>query len=270
MPCSFESLLPVAKRLRLSSMIRYAMELERDVKTAQMSHAEFLAKLFDCECERRDEDALRRRLQQANFRYVDASLARIDWSEDRQINRSLVNTLASNDYIKYRQNVIVTGATGCGKTWLADALGHTACLAGFKVKHYRVAQMLKEYERLSTENTSAGRRQYLSGLGKIDVLILDDWGIGQLDDNKRFSLYEIIENHSQHGSFIVTSVLPVKQWKEYLNDPLMSDSILNRLAYNSHRLELKGKSMRSRPEYGGLSKAEKEEKIISHQPALSE
>lgn len=173
-------------------------------------------------------------------------------------NHSLLDTLASNDYIRFRQNVIINGATGCGKTWLADALGHTARLAGFRVKHYRVAQMLKEYERLCTENTSVGRRQYLSSLGKLDLLILDDWGIVQLDDNKRFSLYEIIENHMQHVGFIVTSVLPVKQWNEYLNDALMADSSLDRLVLNSHRLVLQGNSMRSRPEYGGLPKNDTE------------
>lgn len=258
MPCSLDSLLDVAKRLRLTPMIRYAMELEQDVTTANLSHAEYLAKLLHCECERRDEEALKRRLQQANFRYADACIARVDWNADRQINRSLLDTLASNDYIRFHQNVIITGATGCGKTWLADALGHTACLAGFRVKHYRVAQMLKEYEHLCTENTSVGRRQYLSSLGKLDLLILDDWGIGQLDDDKRFSLYEIIENHMQHGSFIVTSVLPVKQWNEYLNDALMADSILDRLVLNSHRLVLQGNSMRSRPEYGGLPKNDTE------------
>lgn len=174
MPCSLDSLLDVAKRLRLTPMIRYAMELEQDVTTANLSHAEYLAKLLHCECERRDEKALKRRLQQANFRYADACVARVDWNADRQINRSLLDTLASNDYIRFHQNVIITGAAGCGKTWLADALGHTACLAGFRVKHYRVAQMLKEYERLCTENTSVGRRQYLSSLGKLDLLILDD------------------------------------------------------------------------------------------------
>ena len=119
--------------------------------------------------------------------------------------------------------------------------------------------MFKEYERLCTENTSVGRRQYLSSLGKLDLLSLDDWGIGQLDDDKRFSLYEIIENHMQHGSFIITSVLPVKQW----NDALMADSILDRLVLNSHRLLLQGNSMRSRPEYDGLPKHETEAQSLN-------
>lgn len=133
MPCSLDSLLDIAKRLRLTPMIRYPIELEQDVTTANLSHAEYLAKLLHCECERRDEEALKRRLQQANFRYADACIARVDWNADRQINRSLLDTLASNDYIRFHQNVIITGATGCGKTWLADALGHTACLAGFRL-----------------------------------------------------------------------------------------------------------------------------------------
>lgn len=118
MPCSLDSLLDVAKRMRVTPMIRYAMELEQDVTTANLSHAEYLAKLLHCECERRDEEALKRRLQQANIRYADACIARVDWNADRQINRSLLDTLASNDYIRFHQNVIITGATGYGKTWL--------------------------------------------------------------------------------------------------------------------------------------------------------
>ena len=119
MPCSLDSLLDVAKRLRLTPMIRYAIELEQDVTTANLSHAEYLAKLLHCECERRDEEALKRRLQQANFRYADACIARVDWNADRQINRSLLDTLASNDYIRFHQNVIITGATVAARLgWL--------------------------------------------------------------------------------------------------------------------------------------------------------
>lgn len=259
MTCSLDSLMPIAKRLRLTAMLNHAIALEQQIETASMSHADYLSTLFRHEVARRDESAGRRRLQAATFRYADACIGGIDWTEDRGLDRGLINNLSSNDYIRFRQNVIITGATGCGKTWLADALGHTACVAGFKVRHYNVLALLKEYQRLNNNNSVIGQKQYLSDLRKIDLLILDDWGMGVLDDTARISLYDIIENHMQHGSCIVTSVLPVKQWKEYINEPMIADSILDRLVVCSHRIQLTGDSMRSKSRYGGLQETMRKE-----------
>ena len=266
---SLNDIVPLAKRLRLSAMLEHALELDRHIETTHLSHAEYLYELFSEEVQRRDERALKRKIQEAGLRYADACLARIDWDADRQLDRRLINTLASNDYNRNHQNIIITGATGCGKTWLADAFGQNACLAGYMVRHYRVNQLIREYNRFTSVDLEDMRKEYLSYLEKIDLLILDDWGIGHLDNAARVGLYEIIEQHRQSGSIIITSVLPVKHWAQYVNEPTLSDSILDRVVLSSHRIEMQGNSMRRRPEYGAIIREgiiEKEDPLTPPQP----
>lgn len=175
-----------------------------------MSHIDYLYTLLTDEVLRREEVLLMKKVENAKLLYEDACIARINWTVNRQLDRKLINTLASNDSTRNSQNIIITGATGCGKTWLADAFGQNACMASFSVKHYTVAGLLRKrraYEKFGTERN---RFELDQMLGKLDLLILDDWSIGTLAESDRFSLYEIIEPWRGRGSSIITSVIPVR------------------------------------------------------------
>ena len=252
MTVALKELKPMFNRLRLSAMYEHAESMFDDIQTCSMSHTDVLKELFKAEIARCDENALHRRIKQANIRHKDACMTDIDYTVDRGLNPSMINQLGACDWIRRLQNCIITGKTGCGKTWLAGALTNAACRAGFSAKFYRVPALLKELtanRQLPTEIQRSMRE-----LRKVDLLVLDDWGLGQLDSINRSDLLEIIENRCGSGSTMITSVMPVKAWAEYIQDPTYSDSILDRLVLNAHRIEMKGVSMRSLPQYGAIER----------------
>src|SRR5579871_669936 len=134
-----------------------------------------------------------------------------------------------------------TGPTGCGKTFLACALSHHACLQGFTSRYYRLPRLWHELKVAKADGTYT---KWLGQLAKINVLILDDWGIDSMDDERRRDLLEILDDRYQHASTIITSQLPTTHWHEYLNDATLADAILDRLLHQSVKLELQGESMR--------------------------
>ncbi len=256
-PVSLHELLPAAKRLRLSKLLEDAIELDKDPDNTQLSLSQWLKMLFDREVERRDNGQLERRCQQARFRYHNACVASIDWNKKRKLDAALINTLASGDWIRNHQNCIITGATGCGKTWLSNALGHAACMAGFNVCYSTLYAFLREQYRIYEIAGSLDlERKYEAEWKKTDLLILDDWGLGSFDPKYLQRLYRAIESCSGRRSVMIVSVLPVKHWQVYINDPTFADSVLDRLVWGAHRIELEGASMRSRQEYGAVPKFE--------------
>lgn len=255
MSCSLNDLEKQAKRLRLSSLLKHAQELAKNPETVMLSHADWLKILFDQECLRRDAEAVKRRIQKANFYYTDACISDIDWQSKRQLDRRLIETLASCDWIRNRHNCIITGMTGCGKTWLAEALGHAACVQGFTVKAASLSQLINEYQRNNNADNPTVQKPYLAELDKLQLLLIDDWGMDKLTSQQCFSLYEMIKRLKPHCSFLITSVIPVKDcWAEFLGDPTMADSILDRLVHNSYRINITGDSMRSKEEYGAIKR----------------
>lgn len=247
---------PVCKKLRLGAVYEELVHSLEDPKTLTMSHTEWLHDLLSAELVRREENRLNRRLREANIRHKEACMADIDFDTPRGLNRAQIMSLGNCDWIRSHQNCIITGKTGCGKSWLAGAFANAACRQGLTVRFVRVPLFLKEFSAQRKLGLEFNRQ--LRELRRIDLLVLDDWGMGAMDAENRSDLLEIIEDRCGVGSTLITSVLPVKVWAQYINDATYADSILDRLVRNSHRIKVEGESMRGLKCYGAVSE-EKEE-----------
>lgn len=196
-------------------------------------------------------NAIARRLKEANIRYKDAAFDAIDYEVKRNLNRTQMENLKSMSWVEQHQNIVITGKAGCGKTWIAGALANACCRKGYTCRFVRLPLFLK---RLSASHgIDQGFMSELNILRKVDVLVLDDWGLGEINALARSDLLEIIEHRCDFGSTIVTSVLPVSDWSRYIGDPTYSDAILERLVLNAHRIELKCESMRRLSKYGAVA-----------------
>src|SRR3989338_3839243 len=150
-------------------------------------------------------------------------------------------SLLTGDFIRHAQNLLITGPTGCGKSWIACALGNQACRQGLSVRYERVSRLL---EALRIANADGSYGKLLNQFAKIDLIILDDFGLEQLGAIDRKDLFEIIEDRHKRKSTLITSQLAVKHWHDYIGEPTVADAMLDRLLHNAHKLELKGNSMR--------------------------
>lgn len=241
-------------RLKLAGMKQaYAGQLEQPA-TAELSFDERFALLVAAEETERDVRRQTRLLKDARLRHGAASVEDIDYRASRGLERSRMAALVALDWVKQRQNLHLTGATGTGKSWLACALGNRACRVGLSARYERMPGLL-EMLRLSRGDGSWGKR--LLALAKADLLILDDFGLKPLTTAEKHDLLEIVEERHGRGSIIVTSQLPVKAWHEYLGEPTIADALLDRLLSNAHRLELRGESLRKAT--AGVDGGKKEE-----------
>lgn len=241
---------PLLKRLNLKSLKPDLERILSEPATASATPVDIIFEVLSNEVDRRDTNALNRRLKEANLRYPQASVSQLDLKFDRGLSKSKIQALLSCDWIRFHQNCVIVGASGLGKTWLANMLAVTAVAQGFKAKVVRLPRLLQEV--YAARQVPTEYRKTLSSYKKIDLLVLDDWGIGQLDANSRSDLLEIIEERHGTGSTIITSMLPVKSWAAYINDATYSDAILDRLIQNAHRFELRGESLRAEPQYGAV------------------
>lgn len=248
---NFEKLLPKLSRLRLGGMVPKLEELLEDPKSLEESHLQWLTELLDAEIARRDENALVRRTREATIKYADACMDLIDYKSTRSLKKAKLQSLASCEWVQCHQNCIITGATGCGKSYIASALTNAACRMNFSARFVRVPRFLKNLESMHV--LDRGFEKELKELRRIDLLVLDDWGIGQINAIGRSDLLEIIEDRCGQASTLITSVLPVSAWAAYINDATYADSILDRLVRNAHRIEIKGESMRQNPKYGAIN-----------------
>lgn len=199
-----------------------------------------LAFLIEREWFQRENRRLKKRVSQAKFKQA-ACIEDIDFKHPRGLNKSNILELARGQWVKQHLNLLITGPTGCGKTYLACALAHKACLTGFTSRYYRLPRL---WEALKVARADGTYNNFLLQIAKLDVLILDDWGVSSPDNDQRRDLLEILDDRYQQRSTIVTSQLPTTHWYEHLNDATLADAILDRLLHNAIRLELKGDSIR--------------------------
>jgi DNA replication protein DnaC len=172
---------------------------------------------------------------------LDAHANHIDYRAARGIRKDKMATLLSGQYLHYAHNIIITGATGCGKIYLSCALGQQACEQHHTVKYYRLGQLLDE---LNIGHADGSYRQQLAQLAKKKLLILDDWGMEKRNARQANDLLDVMEDRYQNASTIIASQIPVTEWYKLITNPTVADALLDRLLHNSHGIELAGESMR--------------------------
>lgn len=226
------------KSLRLHGMLQ-AYQSSMDIKV-QLTGDELLSILIDAEWQDRDNKRISRLTQGAGFRYT-SNLSEVNYQAVRELNKDLLARLATGHFIDQKENVLITGPTGVGKSFLASALGHQACSLGYKTAYYNTAKL---FTRLHGARADNSLYKEIARIEKQDLLILDDFGLQNLDKPQRDLLMEIIEDRHNKKSTIIASQLPVSAWYEVIGEGTIADAILDRLVHAAHRLNLSGESLR--------------------------
>mgnify|MGYP003461727963 FL=1 len=237
---------PTSERLTALGLVGMARALDEQRRGGPtfetLGFEDRLGLLVDREAAERDTKRLTARLKFAALRQA-ASVEDLDLRTPRGIDRIVMAHLVDGGWIGRHENLLITGQTGLGKSWIACALGHKACRDGRSVVYHRVPRL---FEALAIARGDGRHARMLKAIARLDVLILDDWGLAVLTPSERRDLLEILEDRHGRGSTIVTSQLPVEHWHEAVGDPTLADAILGRLVHNAHRLQLSGESMRRR------------------------
>lgn len=226
--------------MKMAGMATAFQEYRDEAKPDKLDFEERFGLFVDREWTYRHERRLKRRLSSARLR-EQACMEDIDYRHSRGLERSVMQRLATCKWIAEHENVIVTGATGLGKTWIACALANQACRNGYTATYTRTPRLLHD---LAIARGDGSYAQLLKKLSKSHVLILDDWGLAPLGEHQRHDVLEVLEDRHGRRSTVVTSQLPVKQWHDHIGEATLADAILDRLVHNSHRIALKGASMR--------------------------
>jgi DNA replication protein DnaC len=227
-------------QLRLGGMARaFRAVLETGIG-ANFTADELIAHLIDAEWDERHNRKLARLLKNARLRYQ-ASFEQIDFGAHRNLDKNLILRLSDGGWIERHQNVIVSGPTGIGKSFLGCALGHQACLLGHRVLYFNCT---KFFPRLKLWKADGSYPREIARIEKAAVAIFDDFGLERLDSQSRLSLLEILEDRAGHRSTVIATQLPVEQWFDVIGDPTIADAICDRLIHTALRIEMKGDSMR--------------------------
>lgn len=230
-------------QMRLNAMANLHLQHLKDNGLESFTIDEYLALLTDHEWEHRKDRKITRLIKQANFRQP-ASLADVNYAQSRNLDKNMFVRLGTLNFIKRKENIILTGASGVGKSYLTQALGHQACLMEYKTIYTNTARLFKSLKLCRMDGT------YLKELNKLlkaDLLILDDFGLQSFDSHDREVLMDIIDDRYNNKSTILSSQIPVSAWYDIIGEGTIADAILDRIVNSSHRIELKGESMRKGP-----------------------
>ena len=227
------------EEMRLNAMAETYADQRADASALELSFDERFAMLVEREWLHQNNRALERRIAYAKLKQ-NASIEDLDWSAERGLNREVVNSLCGDEWIRHGRNVVITGATGVGKSWLACALGQKACRHGLKTLYVHTPQLFRQ---LFAASADGSLERYLRKMSRIDLLILDDWGLAQVKRGQYRDVLELLDRR-QGKSQVITSQYPIETWYDVIDDPTVADAIIDRISCNAHQIELKGESMR--------------------------
>lgn len=229
------------KQLRLHGMLR-AFNTSLSQQSIDYTNDELIAYLMQSEWEDRQNRRIESLTKTARFRYS-AVMENIDYDPTRNIGKNQIQRFASCDFVKQRENILLTGSTGAGKSYMASAIGHQACSLGYKVVYFNTTKL---FTMLKMSKADGSYVKQINKLEKQDLLILDDFGLKVLDNINRHSFMEIIEDRHGKKSTIIASQLPVEAWHETIGEQTIADAILDRLVHTAHRIDIKGEPMRKK------------------------
>lgn len=205
---------------------------------------EVIAQLVEAEWDDRQNRSMERQITNARFRYK-ASIEDLDYNTQRNIDKNQIMRFAECSFIKKHENILITGSTGIGKSYIASALGYQACALGYKVHYHNTTKL---FGKLKMAKADASYVREIAKIERQNLLILDDFGLQPLDAQSRAILMEIVEDRHGKGSIIITSQVPVNKWHEVIGENTIADAILDRIIHQAHRLELTGQSLRKKTE----------------------
>jgi DNA replication protein DnaC len=227
--------------MRLEAMVEAWKSFDQDEDAQQLSFEDKLSLMVDRLWTTRQNLALQRRLRYAKLR-GNACVEDIDYRAARGLDKSMVRALATDSaWVNRHENLFLVGPTGVGKSYLACALAHKACRDGYQVLYTRASALFRD---LALARADGSLRNLLARLGRVDVLVIDDWAMAPMAETERRDFWEICEERYQTRSTVLTSQVPIANWHEQIGDPTLADGILDRLVHNAHRIEMRGESMR--------------------------
>ncbi len=238
-----ESTLEKMRDMKFFGMLRAFRTSIENGQTNGYTTDEMIAFLIESEWDERHNRSIQRHIANARFRY-EANIEELHYDPDRNLDKNQFLRYADCSFIEKNENMIITGSTGIGKSYIASALGHQACILGYRVLYANTTKLFARMKMAKSDNS------YMKELAKIErqhLFILDDFGLQPLDNQNRQTLMEIIEDRHGKSATIITSQLPVKQWYDIIGEKTFADAILDRIVHSAHRIELKGESLRKKP-----------------------
>jgi DNA replication protein DnaC len=229
------------KSMRLDRLASAWLDQQKDPDITSLSFDERLGMLVDAEWLARENKRLARALKEAKLKLSTACVEDIDYAARRELDKPVIKQLAMCRWITEHQNIVITGATGTGKTYLACALAQQACRKGYRAAYRRATRIADELLLARADGTHGNA---LKRYARIDVLVIDDWGMAPLKDQDRRDLYELLDDRHGARPTIITSQLPTAKWHDYVGDPMVADAVCDRLLHHAHRIVLKGPSRR--------------------------